>query len=40
MENGILIHNISLYNSDGVRRWQSNSGYEMFRFNVPGKGNY
>ena len=24
--------------SDNVRRWESSNGYEMFRFNVPGKG--
>ncbi|KAK8831971.1 hypothetical protein WA577_005071, partial [Blastocystis sp. JDR] len=23
---------------DNVRRWESSNGYEMFRFNVPGKG--
>ena len=26
------------FRSDNVRRWESSNGYEMFRFNVPGKG--
>lgn len=38
VENGTPILLFPYLCSDNVRRWESENGYEMFRFNVPGKG--
>lgn len=39
-EKGIQVHSIRVTNRDGVKRWESEEGYEMFRFNVPGKSGF
>ena len=36
-ERGIRICFSRVSDRDGVKRWESEEGYEMFRFNVPGK---
>lgn len=38
VESGRRIQFPAHFRSDNVRRWESSNGYEMFRFNVPGKG--
>ena len=38
VESGKRISCVGHGHSDNVRRWESENGFEMFRFNVPGKG--
>ncbi len=38
-ENGTEIGSYVVIDRDGVKRWESEDGFEMFRFNVPGKSN-
>ena len=36
-ESGKELHVSMVMGRDGVKRWESEDGFEMFRFNVPGK---